>query len=153
LKQKLNDLINKNDDLSDILEPFYENEKSKRIRDEVWNSLPFVLKAILDLTTPKSISIGQWVFILKDLIKLLNFFKQVRNIYAHGDGTITRIFMNKIKNYIPKNKMENYKLGNKFIIEDQFLRDVDYIFMEITAKFDKCFIKNYPDLIYKEDGV
>lgn len=49
--------------------------------------------------------------------------------------------------------MEIYKLGNKFIIEDQLLRDVDYIFMEITAKFDKCFIKNYPDLLYKEDGV
>ncbi len=49
--------------------------------------------------------------------------------------------------------MEDYKLGNKFIIEDQLLRDADFIFMLITAKFDKFFIKNYPDLLCKEDGV
>ena len=47
--------------------------------------------------------------------------------------------------------MENYKLGHKFIIEDQMLKDVDSVLMMITAKFDECFIKSYPDLLFVEE--
>jgi len=74
--------ITKKIDLSDILEPFYENINSKKIRYDVWNSLPFVLKAILNLSAPKSISIGQWVFIFKDLLNKNDFKKQKPIYYA-----------------------------------------------------------------------
>lgn len=89
--------------------------------------------------------------ISKDLIKQLNFFKQIRNIYAHGDGTITRIFINKINNFKSKDEMDKYHLGNKFIVEDQDLRDVDDLFMWITSKFDNGLTKLYLDLLCEKD--
>lgn len=94
--------------LSDILEPFYENKKSKRIRDDVWNSLPFVLKAILDLTAPKSISIGQWVFILKDLLKK-NDFKMQKPIYY--------AFLYRIEKYLNEQQVKIVKLACENLFE------------------------------------
>jgi len=72
--------ITKTIDLSDILEPFYENKNSKRIKNNVWKSLPFVLKVILDSYKSKSLGIGQWAFILKDLVKK-NYFEKQKPIY------------------------------------------------------------------------
>ncbi len=89
--------------------------------------------------------------ISEDLIRWLNFYKQIRNIYAHGDGTITRIFRSKIKKIISNINMNNFQLGNKFIVEDHVLTDLDFIFMSITAKFDQALLKIYPDLLFKED--
>ncbi len=89
--------------------------------------------------------------ISEDLIKWLNFFKQIRNIYAHGDGTITRIFRNKIKKFISKVNRTNFQLGNKFIVKDQVLMDVEFISTSIIAEFDKALLKIYPDLLFKED--
>ena len=116
----IKELIEKQGDISLIIEEIAEESALKK----------FNLDILLDDIIEKKIHnkfykgyeevfhyaekiLGVKYNISKDLIKLLNFFKQVRNIYAHGDGTITRIFMSKIKNYISKSTMENYKLGNK----------------------------------------
>ena len=86
-----------------------------------------------------------------DLIKSLDFYKQIRNIYAHGDGTITRIFRNKIKKISSNINLNNFQLGNKFIVKDHVLTDIDFILTSITAKFDKALLKKYPELLFKED--
>ncbi len=89
--------------------------------------------------------------ISEDLIKLLNFFKQMRNIYAHGDGTITRIFKSKIKLFISKENMNNFQLGNKLIIKDHVLENVELLITLIIAEFDNALLKLYPGLLFKEE--
>lgn len=117
--------ITKNIDLTDILEPFYENKNSKRIRDDVWKSLPFVLKVILDLSKSKSIGIGQWVFILKNLLNK-NYFKKQKPIYFEFLCRIEKL-LNEQQVKIIKQACENlFELRNqsvhtKFHSKDDFL--------------------------------
>ncbi len=83
----------------------------------------------------------------KDAIKLLNFFKQVRNLYTHGDGTINQIFLKRI-NQVNK-KEQKYKLGEKLQLTDQIIKDLIIIIRFIITQFDSIIIKTFPELVYK----
>lgn len=82
-------------------------------------------------------------------LKLLNFFKQIRNLYSHGDGTINQIFIKRIKNLIKdKNK---YKKGVKFLLTDKLIQDLELIMKHILIKFDRSIITLFPELLYKSN--
>lgn len=83
----------------------------------------------------------------KDLINLLNFFKQIRNLYTHGNGTINQIFLKRIKPML-KNK-DMYRKSEKFQLTDKLIEDLQHIIRLIIIQFDKSITKLYPELIYK----
>ena len=71
-------------------------------------------------------------------IEKLEVLKQIRNIFTHGDGTIT-------ERYLKKVRYSDYKLGEKFKLSVQM---VDYylrLAFDIIMKFDKVLVKKYPD--------
>ena len=51
----------------------------------------------------------------KDDIKKLNEFKQVRNLYTHGDGKINTLFLSKVRD-------SNFKLGEEMIVNTDQLQ-------------------------------
>ncbi len=82
-------------------------------------------------------------------LKLLNFFKQIRNLYTHGDGTINQIFIKRIKNII-KDK-NRYKKGEKFLLTDKLIKDLELIMKHILTKFDHSLITLFPELLYRSN--
>ncbi len=91
--------------------------------------------------------LGIKLLIPKGAINLLNFFKQIRNLYIHGDGTINQIFLKRINQVNKKEK--KYKLGEKFQLTDQIIEDLMFIIRFIITKFDSIIIKTFPELVYK----
>jgi len=83
----------------------------------------------------------------KDLIDLLNFFKQIRNLYTHGDGSINQIFLKRIEPLIRKKDM--YRIGEKLQLTDEVIEDLQHIIRLIIIQFDKFITILYPELIYK----
>ena len=83
----------------------------------------------------------------KDLIDLLNFFKQIRNLYTHGDGTINQIFLKRIERLAKKKDV--YRIGEKLQLTDELIEDLQQIIRGSIIQFDKSITKLYPELIYK----
>lgn len=77
-------------------------------------------------------------------IDLLNYFKQIRNLFAHSDGTISQIFLSRIKHLGFKYKI--YKLGEKFKLNEEIIYDINKLIHDIALIFDKSLIKAYPEL-------
>ena len=77
-------------------------------------------------------------------LKLLNLFKQFRNLYSHGDGIISYIFLNKVEKIGYKTKY--FKLGEKLIVDNELIDDVRSMIFFISSVFDKAFIGSYPEL-------
>ena len=77
-------------------------------------------------------------------LKLLNLFKQFRNLYSHGDGIISYIFLNKVEKIGYKTKY--FKLGEKLVVDNEIIDDVRSMILFISSVFDKAFIGSYPDL-------
>ncbi len=77
-------------------------------------------------------------------LKLFNLFKQFRNLYSHGDGIISYIFLNKVKKIGYKTKY--FKLGEKLIVDNELIDDVRGMIFFISSSFDKALIGSYPEL-------
>jgi len=77
-------------------------------------------------------------------LKLFNLFKQFRNLYSHGDGIISYIFLNKIEKI--GYKIKYFKLGEKLIVDDELIDDVRSMIFFIGSTFDKAFSSSYPEL-------
>ncbi len=75
----------------------------------------------------------------EDINELIRF-KQLRNIYAHGDGTITQIYIDKIPE-------TNYKLGERLEITQEIKFKSYHIIIKTINAFDKAFIEKYPEII------
>lgn len=132
LKEKsipLNKLLDNNQTINSIIEEKIEKELHDLLYNnffEVFRYASIVLKIIHQIG--------------KDDIKKLNEFRQVRNLYTHGDGKINTLFLSKVRD-------SNFKLGEEMIINtDQLQIYLDLIF-KILIKFDKIFIKKFPELI------
>lgn len=82
-------------------------------------------------------------------LELLNLFKQFRNLYSHGDGIISYIFLNKVEKMGHKTKY--FKLGEKLIVDNELIDDVRSIILFISSVFDKAFIGSYPELMINID--
>lgn len=78
----------------------------------------------------------------------LNFYKQIRDLYAHRDGTVDHKFIkNNEKKIIKLSSKFNIKLGKKLVLTYSQLRDGLKIARDILVKFDKTLIKTNTELI------
>ena len=77
-------------------------------------------------------------------LKLFNLFKQFRNLYSHGDGIISYIFLNKVEKIGYKTKY--FKLGEKLIVDNELIDDIRSMIFFMSSVFDKAFIGSYPEL-------
>lgn len=82
-------------------------------------------------------------------MRMLDFFKQIRNLYSHGDGKVNRIFINKIRK-IPF-ETEGYKLGKKIVLTDEDISDFNFILITALGRFDNAFVKSYPEIIAERE--
>lgn len=71
----------------------------------------------------------------KELTKL----RQLRNLYAHGDGTITQAYLNKISD-------SNLKLGEIKEINSKEIYDLSQTVFTVLNKFDENLIRKFPEL-------
>ena len=71
----------------------------------------------------------------KDLTKL----RQLRNLYAHGDGTITQAYLDKV----PDSKL---KLGNVKEIDLKEIYNLSQTVFIVLNKFDEKLISKFPEL-------
>ena len=85
--------------------------------------------------------------IKEDFINLLNFFKQIRNLYTHGDGTINQIFLKRTEHL--GIKKEKYRKGEKVQLTDELVEDLQNIISSIIIQFDNSLTVLYPELLYK----
>lgn len=85
----------------------------------------------------------------KKFINSLIFFKQIRNLYVHGDGTINQIFLKRIE---PQFKQQGkYRIGEKFQLTNNLIDGLSETMLFISEQFDSSMIKIYPELIYKSE--
>ena len=84
----------------------------------------------------------------EDLSKL-EFYKQIRNLYAHGDGTINMIANRRFNSLGSKPEdlnIKSFSIGEKIIVNQEFIekfRSCIHIFIETC---DKSIVIKYPEL-------
>ncbi len=74
----------------------------------------------------------------EDCIKL-NELRQIRNAYIHGDGTVSFLFLSKVKSL-------KLKLGEKIPINRKILREFFSKTSEILTKFDVALLSQFNEL-------
>ncbi len=74
-----------------------------------------------------------------DDIVEFNKFKALRNLFAHGDGTVTWVYLEKVKN-------STLNQGEKVIVTEEMKTNLETKINQLLLKFDKIFLKSYPDL-------
>jgi len=84
----------------------------------------------------------------KDLY-LLMIYKQIRNIYAHRDGTANLLFLKKIKRYgrlINFHEYDDVQIGEKIKITEKSIKDLIQLARSICEIIDMAVLKRYPEL-------
>ena len=74
-----------------------------------------------------------------DDIVEFNKFKALRNLFAHGDGTVTWVYLEKLKD-------STLNQGEKVIITEELKTNLETKINQLLIKFDKIFLESYPDL-------
>ncbi len=77
-------------------------------------------------------------------IEMLKEFKQIRNIYAHRNGRVDQIFLDKTPN--PK-----FKLEDKIKLSRVFFDSYEDPIINLMDEFDRAFIKEYPSFEFKSE--
>ena len=72
-------------------------------------------------------------------VEEFNKFKALRNIYAHGDGTVTWVYLEKIKD-------STLKHSEKVIISEEIRNNLQTRINQLLLKFDKALLNAYPKL-------
>ncbi len=72
----------------------------------------------------------------------LEEFSLLRNLYAHGDGTVTYI-------YLQKSKRSDIKYGDKIDFDEKYLEESQRLIFKVLQKIDQKLIISCPELIYK----
>lgn len=119
-------------------ELFIENLIEKKIHNKFYNTYTEIFNY-----ADKVLGIKH--SIPKTLIDVLDFFKQIRNLYTHGDGIINQIFLKRIK----QKKPETYKIGDKFPLTNKFLGDLGYVLDSTITIFDRSIVEQFPELLHK----
>lgn len=89
------------------------------------------------------------------IIRHLTIFREIRNLFAHHNGIIDQRYLENIQYpcshfqdiYIIKNF--SYQTGDKFIITQEIIDDINSLVVKIVSDFDMELIRKYndPDLI------
>lgn len=77
-----------------------------------------------------------------NLVEKLNDFKVIRNLFAHGDGTITEIYLRRITN-------SSLKFGEKLNLTSDLVSKYINISINILGKFDNALLQKYPELKFE----
>jgi len=75
-------------------------------------------------------------------IEMLKEFQQVRNIYAHGNGKVNQILLQKSSNL-------GYNLGDKIELTPEFFSLYEGPIISLMTEFDIALIKEYPFFEFK----
>ncbi len=85
--------------------------------------------------------------ISNDLFEELEFYKKIRNLFAHGDGTIDYRFLDNkkpyLKNHINSNRL---KIGEKFPLNLWAISQIQDKILKVLKEFDRALVKKYPEL-------
>jgi hypothetical protein len=84
-------------------------------------------------------------------IRRIQFYKEVRNIYTHNHGILNQRFLTKTKRL---SKIQ-FKLGDKFVLKDEFITKFQKLTMEIIDDIDITFTGKFPETIvpFKEQAI
>lgn len=136
-KVKLNDKEIK--DADGDIEQMRDKRIDKKIRSIISN-----IQNIFYYTKSK---FGIEISVKESTLDHLKLFKEVRNLYAHRNGIIDRLFLKKINPELNKDK--KYKNGEIFALTEEFIKEVQMVIGNILRKFDMRLTKKYPEIIYE----
>ena len=129
LEKKNADLENVNGKL--LFVEILNNAVESQIRDYFYKSYEDIFK----IANKK---LGIKYNISKDSIDKLSGYKLIRNLYAHGDGTINQIFYEQIKRY--DLGLSSLTIGNKLELDFPLLTMIFTIIFKICTEFDKAYL-------------
>ena len=75
----------------------------------------------------------------EDDILELNKIRALRNLFAHGDGTVTWIYLDKVKD-------TKLKRGDKVTLTEEIKLNLERKINQLLIKFDQIFLKAYPNM-------
>ena len=81
--------------------------------------------------------------ISSDELNKLHKFKQLRNIYIHGNGIVTHNYQYKIQNF-------DSEIGTKIELTDKLLNQIRLIVDSVVLSFDHSLTTHFPELIQNE---
>ena len=73
-------------------------------------------------------------------IAILNKYRKIRNLYAHGNGFVNKIFLE-------QTKLFEYEIGEKLEITLEMVNEFLITIIEIAKSFDKALLLKFPSLI------
>ena len=112
-----------------------EKVVEQNLRDDLWNFFIYLKNPI-----------GLNHKISDDQIIKLKELKQIRNLYAHGDGRVNEIFLAKV----PKC---SFNVGDKYLIDGDKVNDYHLFVYELLSAFDKVVIKANPELSIEDSSI
>lgn len=110
----------------------YEEKVESIIVNEFYNDYKIVLKFAEE-------KLGLIHEYTDDDIEEFNKFKALRNLFAHGDGTVTWVYLEKVKD-------STLNQGEKVIVTEEMKTNLETKINQLLLKFDKILLKSYPDL-------
>lgn len=75
------------------------------------------------------------------LIRNLDYFKQIRNIFIHSDGKVNYLFLSRVKK-------ENLKIGDEILLTKKLLIEIENTIYSFIKQFDESIIDQFPELIF-----
>lgn len=94
--------------------------------------------------------LGLKVKITNQIISRFNAYKQIRNLYTHGDGEVNMLYIKKVKKYKLRDNIFNPKalsIGMRINITIEMIKEIEKLIMIISTELDKVLIKSCPELI------
>lgn len=73
-------------------------------------------------------------------IAILNKYRKIRNLYAHGNGFVNKIFLQ-------QTKLSEFKEGEKLEITLEMVNEFLITIREVVNSFDKALLLKFPSLI------
>lgn len=83
-------------------------------------------------------------------ISILNGFKQIRNLYIHGDGNINLLFMKKIQRYkitFEDLTLPDLSIGEEIKVDMKLIKKLEKLTFKIVGIIDDSLKSKYPDLL------
>lgn len=77
-------------------------------------------------------------------IVILSKYRKIRNLYAHGNGVINKIFLE-------QTKLSEFKVGEKLEINLEMVNEFLITISEVVNSFDKALLLKFPSFILKNE--
>ena len=131
----------------------WETGIAKGLNKDIWvfepSNLFRTLKVVIPEVTHYVIYDKDDVIIPEKDIVMLMIYKQIRNIYTHGDGKVNLLFIKKIRRYgdrINFHKYDILKIGDKIIVTKDIIAGLIQLTHDISRVIDKALLEQYPEL-------